>query len=86
MSQVFKKIVLSLHGLQSAWSAHREHTILLSKEKVNKGTKRVNSLLLSPLVFSFILKLVVVVVVVVILQGKPLGNTVALNSDPYMPF
>ena len=40
-----------------------------------------NSLLLSPLVFSFILKLVVVVVVVVILQGKPLGNTVALNSD-----
>ena len=23
---------------------HREHTILLSKERVNKGTKRMNSL------------------------------------------
>ena len=32
---------------------HREHTILLSREKVNKGTKRMNSLPLSPLGISF---------------------------------
>ena len=34
---------------------HREHTILLSRERVNKGTKRMNSLPLSPVVISFIL-------------------------------
>ena len=31
---------------------HREHTILLSRERVNKGTKRMNSLPLSPVVIS----------------------------------
>ena len=30
-------------------SPHREHTILLSRERVNKGTNRMNSLPLSPL-------------------------------------
>ena len=37
---------------------HREHTILLSREleRVNKGTKRMNSLPLSSLVISFILR------------------------------
>ena len=30
-------------------SLHREHTILLSRERVNQGTKRMNSLPLSPL-------------------------------------
>ena len=35
---------------------HREHTILLSRERVNKGIKRMNSLPLSPLVVSFILR------------------------------
>ena len=35
---------------------HREHTILLNRERVNKGTKRMNSLPLSPLVISFILR------------------------------
>ena len=35
---------------------HREHTILLSRERVNKGTKRMNSLPLSPVVVSFILR------------------------------
>ena len=34
---------------------HREHTILLSRERVNKGTKRMNSLRLSPhLIFSIL--------------------------------
>ena len=31
---------------------HREHTILLSRERVNKGTKIMNSLPLSPLIIS----------------------------------
>ena len=35
------------------WSCHREHTNLLNRERVNKGTKRMNSLPLSPLVISF---------------------------------
>ena len=35
---------------------HREHTILLSRERVNKETKRMNRLPLSPLVISFILR------------------------------
>ena len=34
-------------------SGHREHTILLSRERVNKGTKRMNNLLLSPVVISY---------------------------------
>ena len=33
---------------------HREHTILLNRERVNKGTKRMNSLPLSPLVISYL--------------------------------
>jgi len=41
--------------------AAREHTVLLSRERVNKGTKRVNNLPLSPVVISY-----------AILQGKPL--------------
>ena len=32
---------------------HREHTILLSRERVNKGTERMNSLPLSPVVISY---------------------------------
>ena len=32
---------------------HREHTILLSRERANKGPKRKNSLLLSPVVISY---------------------------------
>ena len=39
-----------------SWFSHREHTILLNRERVNKGTKRMNSLPLSPLVISFILR------------------------------
>ena len=35
---------------------HREHTILLSRERVNKGTKRMNSLRLSPHSISSILR------------------------------
>ena len=38
------------------WSQHREHTILLNRERVNRGTKIMNSLPLSPLVISFILR------------------------------
>ena len=38
------------------WLNHREHTILLSREKVNKGTKRMNSLRLSPHLISSILR------------------------------
>ena len=37
-------------------SVHREHTILLNRERVNKGTKRMNSLPLFPLVICFILR------------------------------
>ena len=40
---------------------HREHTILLSRKRANKGTKRMNSLLLSSLAISH-----------ATLQGKPL--------------
>ena len=58
---------------------HREHTILLSTERVNKGTKIMNSLTLSPLVISSILR---------DFTGKaasykscvPRENTIALNS------
>ena len=32
--------------------AHREYTILLSRERVNKRTKRMNSLFLTPVVIS----------------------------------
>ena len=32
---------------------HKEHTIVLSRERVNKGTKRMNSLPLSPVVISY---------------------------------
>ena len=32
---------------EGQWSQHREHTILLSRERVNKGKKRMNSLPLS---------------------------------------
>ena len=32
---------------------HRGHTILLSRERVNKGTKRINSLPSSPIVTSY---------------------------------
>ena len=35
---------------------HREHTILLSMERGNKGMKRMNSLPLSPLIISFTLR------------------------------
>ena len=42
--------------LRISVAKHREHTILLSRERVNKGTERVNSLHLSPLVISFILR------------------------------
>ena len=42
--------------VNSLMSAHREHTILLSKERVNKGTKRMNSLRLSPHFISSILR------------------------------
>ena len=35
---------------------HREHTILLNRERVNKGTKRMSSLPLPSLVISFILR------------------------------
>ena len=43
-------------SLRNSTSNHREHTILLNRERVNKGTKRMNSLSLSPLVISFILR------------------------------
>ena len=42
--------------VQFFWSIHREHTILLSRERVNKGTKRMNSLHLSPHLISSILR------------------------------
>jgi len=40
---------------------HSEHTILLSRKRVNKGMKRMSSLPLSPVVISY-----------ATLQGKPL--------------
>ena len=43
-----------------AWN-HMEHTIFLSRKRVNKGKKRINSLPLSPVVISY-----------ATLQGKPL--------------
>ena len=55
-------------------SNHREHTILLSRERVNKGTKRTSSLPLSPVGHLFSL---------LDLGGKTAYkscNTVALNS------
>ena len=33
--------------------SHREHTILLNRGWVNKGTKRMNNLPLSPVVISY---------------------------------
>ena len=36
-------------------SNHREHTILLSRERVNKGTKRINILRLSPYLIAILL-------------------------------
>ena len=43
-------------GISISRCVHREHTILLSRESVNKGTKRMNSLpLLFLAVISFIL-------------------------------
>ena len=50
---------ISIHRLQdrSVNADHREHTILLNRERVNKGTERMNGLPLSPLlVISFILR------------------------------
>ena len=38
------------------YTNHREQTVLLNRERVNKGTKRMNSLSLPPLVISFILR------------------------------
>ena len=38
------------------YNGHREHTILLNRERLNKGPKRMNSLPLSPLVISVILR------------------------------
>ena len=35
---------------------HREHTMLLSRERVNEGTKMMNSLRLSPHLISSILR------------------------------
>ena len=42
--------------LNNDWSDHKEHTILLSRERVNKGTKRMKSLRLSPHLISSILR------------------------------
>ena len=42
-------------SVQNRYSVHREHTILPSRERVNKGTKRMNSLRLSPHLISSIL-------------------------------
>ena len=57
----------------TGWTTDREHTILLSRERVNKGTKGMNSLPLSPLLIPH-----------ATLQGKPLltspANTVVLNK------
>ena len=66
----------SLYSGQFILSIHREQIILLSRERANKGTKRMNSLPLSPLVISFILH---------DFTGKTaafqiLHNTEALNS------
>ena len=43
---------------------HREHTILLSRKRVNKGMKRMNNLPLSNVVFSY-----------ATLQGNPLPTS-----------
>ena len=40
----------------SVWCYHRERTVLLSRESVNKQTKRINSLRLSPHLISSILR------------------------------
>ena len=48
------------------WLTHREHTILLSRKRVHKGTKRMNNLPLSPAVFSY-----------ATLQGKSLPTSPA---------
>ena len=37
-----------------SYTKHREHTIMLSRERVNKATKRMNSLPFSPVVISLI--------------------------------
>ena len=42
--------------LRTLNSLHREHTILLRRERVNKGTKRMNSLCLFPHLISSILR------------------------------
>ena len=47
--------VKNLRGKLSCFE-HREHTILLSRERVNKGTKRMNSLRLPPHLISSILR------------------------------
>ena len=52
-----KKSRFSSSNLWDVFSLiHREHTILLNRERVNIGTKRMNSLPLCPLVISFILR------------------------------
>ena len=71
---IFVWLAISLHVIDclSKYGSHlRKHTILLSRERVNKGTKRMNSLLLTPLVIFFILR---------DFTGKILRNTEALNS------
>ena len=40
------------NNFEVQWN-HREHTILLSRERVNKERKKKNSLLLSPVVISY---------------------------------
>ena len=57
------------------WFVHREHTILLSRERVNQGTKRMISLPLSPLVISYLTRFYWENCCLTIL-----GKTVALNS------
>ena len=59
MARTMKKLDSKLQKQQQGWpkiSNHREHTILLSRERVNKGTKRMNRLPVSPVVISFILR------------------------------
>ena len=67
---IFPKYYLHL---KLNYTYHREHTILLNRERVNKGTKRMNSLPLSPLVISFILR-------DIYWKNCCLQNTEALNS------
>ena len=71
-------VINKLSDFRVSWDSkinHREHTILLSRERVNKGTKRMNSLRLSPHLISSILR---------DFTGKTclqiLRNPVALNS------